>query len=96
MLALPSNALNVLNVFSYVNLALAVANAVTTVSMELSAPEPISGDDLAADVTPVLLSLQSIYPKLRVSPQTLVACCEALAKVLNERRGGGGSGQAGS
>ncbi|MDD5351417.1 MAG: hypothetical protein PHQ12_14490, partial [Chthoniobacteraceae bacterium] len=75
-----------LNIFGYLNLAMAVASAVSTVTAEVTAPEPISGQDLANDVAPVLLALQSIQPKLKVPPDAVRECAEAVASVLNARR----------
>lgn len=83
----PYQGFNFFTAFSYMGLAMSIMGAVSAVQFEISSPEPVSGRDLATAIAPVMQSLQMLYPKMNVTPELVLKCCEAVAEVLNTQRG---------
>jgi len=83
----PLQAFNIFAAFGYIGLAMSVMGAVASIQMEVTSPEPISGRDLAAAVSPVIQSLEAQFPKIRITPELTLKLCDAVAAVLNEQRG---------
>ena len=67
---------------NYFELALSAATAVIAVESSIKQPT-VSGAELAADIAPVIGSVQNTFPMIKINQQKVNACCDAVADALN-------------
>jgi histone H3/H4 len=60
--------------------------AIPSILLEFTAPEPVSGSDLAMYVNPLTQAIRSMFPKARFSDKAVLECCEAIAEIANDYR----------
>ena len=73
------------NIFSYIELALSVGGAVQTTIAEFAAAgptAPVTGAQLQAVWGPVVLAVQSVFPKAAIPPALVTDICNAVADAV--------------
>lgn len=74
------------NIFGMINLAGSLIAGVSAIRHLVALPGPISGEALAAQVQPSVSALVGVVPKLVISSDLVLDCCNAIAGVVNAGR----------
>jgi len=82
----PQQAFGLTSIFVYLNIAMAIASSVTNIIAEFNDPVETSGEDLAVYIAPILMAINQAFPRVRISNEVVLQCCEAIAEIMNDRR----------
>lgn len=76
--------MNFLNIFAYINLAIAIISAVTTVlHLAITPTTPLTGLQLVAIAQPILSDIQVLIPKANIPAALVVDIADAIADAVN-------------
>ena len=77
-----ASALSFINIFAYLNLAIAVLSTINAVRQRLATDPDITGDDLVQDTAMVVGAIQSTLPFVHIPVDLVKGIADAVAAVL--------------
>lgn len=74
-----------LSIFGYINLGTSAVTAVINLQHLFAAPEPVTGAEIVADITPTIQAVQQVFPRLKIPADLVAQIADFAASAINAK-----------